>query len=124
MYTRNETVYYAEDGRGFSNYSQCREYEDNLLKNSTIECWDYQGVKIDNLSRNCIKDISVIRLNSREDKNAFNILFEDFSFSCPEKLNTFYMWNEEYSKFMTNQDYEDCIEPSYFIIKKLEAEEE
>lgn len=124
MYTRTETIYYAEDGKEFKSISECRDYENNLLKNSTMECWDYQGVKIDDISESNINDIYVIKLNSEEDKTAFNILFENCDISCPEKLNTFYMWRGEYyGKFMTSQEYEECIEPSYFIIKKLEAEE-
>lgn len=123
MYTRNETIYYAEDGKEFKSISKCRDYENNLLKNSTIECWDYQGIKFDNVLEGNINNIYVIKLNSEKDKTAFNILFENCDISCPEKLNTFYMWHEEYNRFMTSQDYEECIEPSYFIIKKLEAEE-
>ena len=122
MYTRSETIYYAEDGKPFDNFSKCKDYENNLLKNSTLECWDYQGVKIDNLSETNINDIYVIKLNSEKDKTAFNILFENCDISCPEKLNTFYMWHGEDFKFMTSQEYEEYIEPSYFIIKDLEAE--
>ena len=122
MYTRSETIYYAEDGKEFKSISKCRDYENNLLKNSTMECWDYHGIKINDLSESNINDIYVIKLNSEKDKTAFNILFENCDISCPEKLNTFYMWHGEDFKFMTSQDYEDCIEPSYFIIKELEAE--
>ena len=122
MYTRSETIYYSEDGKPFDNISKCKDYENNLLKNSTLECWDYQGVKIDNLSETNINDIYVIKLNSEKDKTAFNILFENCDISCPEKLNTFYMWHGEDFKFMTSQEYEEYIEASYFIIKKLEAE--
>lgn len=122
MYTRNETIYYAEDGKPFDNISKCKDYENNLLKNSTIECWDYQGIKIDDISESNINDIYVIKLNSEKDKTAFNILFENCDISCPEKLNTFYMWHEEDFKFMTSQEYEEYIEASYFIIKELEAE--
>ena len=50
MYTRSETIYYAEDGKEFKSISKCRDYENNLLKNSTMECWDYHGIKIDDLS--------------------------------------------------------------------------
>ena len=121
MYIRNETIYYAEDGKAFDNISKCRDYENNLLKNSTIECWDYHGLKIDNLSKDCINSISVIRLNSKEDKKLFNTLFEGCDISCPEKLNTLYMWNEEDNKFMTSQEYKEWMEPSYYIIKELEA---
>ena len=65
----------------------------------------------------------IIKLNSEEDRKAFNILFEDEYILCPEKLNTFYMWHGEYdNRFMTSQEYEEYIEASYFIIKKLEAE--
>lgn len=123
MYTRNETIYYAEDGKPFDNISKCRDYENNLLKNSTIECWDYQGVKIDDVSESNINDIYVIKLNSEKDKTAFNILFENCDISCPERLNTFYMWSGEYQRFMTSQDYEENMETAYFIIKDLEAEE-
>ena len=122
MYIRNETIYYAEDGKPFDNISKCRDYENNLLKNSTIECWDYQGVKIDNLLETNVNPIYIIKLNSEEDRKAFNILFEDEYILCPEKLNTFYMWNTEYNRFMTSQEYEEYIEASYFIIKELEAE--
>ena len=122
MYIRNETIYYSEDGKAFDNISKCRDYENNLLKNSTIECWDCQGVKIDDISKHSINDIYVIKLNSEKDKTAFNILFENCDIYCPEKLNTFYMWNEENNKFMTSRDYEEWIEPSYYIIKELEAE--
>lgn len=122
MYTRNETIYYAEDGKEFKSISKCRDYENNLLKNSTIEGWNYQGIKIDDISESNINDISVIKLNSEEDRKAFNILYEDEYILCPEKLNTFYMRNTEYNKFMTSQEYEEYIEASYFIIKKLEAE--
>lgn len=122
MYTRNEIIYYSEDGKEFKSISKCRDYEKNLLKNSTIECWNYQGIKIDDLSESNINDISVIKLNSEEDRKAFNILFEDEYILCPEKLNTFYMRNTEYNRFMTSQEYEEYIEASYFIIKKLEAE--
>lgn len=122
MYTRNEIIYYSEDGKEFKSISKCRDYEKNLLKNSTIECWNYQGIKIDDLSESNINDISVIKLNSEEDRKAFNILFEDEYILCPEKLNTFYMRNTEYNRFMTSQEYEEYIEASYYIIKKLEAE--
>lgn len=122
MYTRTETIYYAEDGKEFKSISKCKDYENNLLKNSTIECWDYRGIKIDDISESNINDIYVIKLNSEEDRKAFNILFEDEYILCPEKLNTFYMRNTEYNRFITSQEYEECIEPSYFIIKKLEAE--
>ena len=122
MCTRSETIYYAEDGKEFKSISKCRDYENNLLKNSTMECWDCQGVKIDNVSKHSINDISVIKLNSKEDKIAFNILFENFDIFCPEKLNTFYMWHEGYNRFMTSQEYEEWMEPSYYIIKDLEAE--
>lgn len=122
MYTRTETIYYAEDGKEFKSISKCKDYENNLLKNSTIECWDYRGIKIDDLSESNINDISVIKLNSEEDRKAFNILFEDEYILCPEKLNTFYMRNTEYNRFMTSQEYEEYIEVSYFIIKELEAE--
>lgn len=122
MYTRNETIYYSEDEKAFESISKCRDYENNLLKNSTMECWDYQGIKIDDLSECGVDDISVIRLNSEEDKIAFNILFENCAIYCPEKLNTFYMWNKEDYKFMTSQEYEEYIEASYFIIKELEEE--
>ena len=123
MYTRNETFYYSEDGKAFESISKCKDYENNLLKNSTIEGWNYQGIKIDDISESNINDIYVIKLNSEEDKTAFNILFENSGISCPEKLNTFYMWHGEYdNRFMTSQEYEEYIEPSYFIIKKLEAE--
>lgn len=122
MYTRNEIIYYSEDGKEFKSISKCRDYEKNLLKNSTIECWNYQGIKIDDLSESNINDISVIKLNSEEDRKAFNILFEDEYILCPEKLNTFYMRNTEYNRFMTSQEYEEYIEASYYIIKELEAE--
>lgn len=122
MYTRSETIYYAEDGKEFKSISKCRDYENNLLKNSTMEGWNYQGIKIDDLSESNINDIYVIKLNSEKDKTAFNILFENCDISCPEKLNTFYMWHGEDFKFMTSQEYEEYIEASYFIIKKLEAE--
>ena len=121
MYTRNETIYYAEDGKEFKSISKCKEYENNLLKNSTLECWDCKGIKIGDLSEHSVNDISVIRLNSEKDKPAFNIFFADGDIICPEKLNTFYMWHEEYNRFMTSQEYEEYIEPSYFIIKELEA---
>lgn len=124
MYIRKETIYYSEDGKPFDNISKCKDYENNLLKNSTIECWDYQGIKINDILKSNINDISIVRLNSEEDKTAFNILFENCGISCPEKLNTLYMWHGEYdNRFMTSQEYEECIEASYFIIKKLEAEE-
>lgn len=122
MYTRTETIYYAEDGKEFKSISKCKDYENNLLKNSTIECWDYRGIKIDDISESNINDIYVIKLNSEEDRKAFNILFEDEYILCPEKLNTFYMRNTEYNRFMTSQEYEEYIEVSYFIIKELEAE--
>ena len=104
MYIRNETIYYSEDGKEFKSISKCKDYENNLLKNSTMECWDYHGIKIDDLSESNINDISVIKLNSKEDKTAFNILFENFDISCPEKLNTLYMWSEEDFEFMTSQE--------------------
>ena len=116
-------IYVAFDGTEFRDEKECDEYENNFLKNSTIECWDYQGVKIDNLSKDYFNRISVIRLNSEKDKTAFNILFEGCDIDCPERLNTLYMWNEENNKFMTSRDYEEWIEPSYYIIKELEAEE-
>lgn len=117
-----KTIYVAFDGTEFRDEKECDEYENNFLKKSTIECWDYQGVKIDNLSKDCISSISVIRLNSKEDEKLFDTLFEGSDISCPEKLNTFYMWRGEYEgKFITSQEYEEHIEPSYFIIKKLEA---
>ena len=116
-------IYVAFDGTEFRDEKECDEYENNFLKNSTIECWDYQGVKIDNLSKDCINSISVIRLNSEEDTKLFDTLFEGSDISCPEKLNTLYMWHEEDNKFMTSQEYEEWIEPSYYIIKELEAEE-
>lgn len=116
-------IYVAFDGTEFRDEEECDKYENIFLKNSTLECWDYQGVKIDDISESNINDIYVIRLNSEEDKTAFNILFENCDISCPEKLNTFYMWRGEYyCKFMTSEEYEEYIEPSYFIIKKLEAE--
>lgn len=116
-------IYVAFDGTEFRDEKECDKYENNFLKNSTIECWDYQGVKIDDISESNINDIYVIKLNSEKDKTAFNILFENCDISCPEKLNTFYMWRGEYHcKFMTSEEYEECIEPSYFIIKRLEAE--
>ena len=116
-------IYVAFDGIEFRDEKECDEYENNFLKNSTIECWDYHGLKIYNLSKDFIKDISVIRLNSEEDKKLFYALFEGCDISCPEKLNTLYMWNEEDNKFMTSQEYEKWMEPSYYIIKELEAEE-
>ena len=122
MYKRTQIIYYSEDGKEFNDSFQCRDYEKNLLKNSTIECWDYNGIKIDDISKSNINDIYVIKLNSEEDKKAFNILFEDEYILCPEKLNTFYMRNTEYNRFMTSQEYEEYIEASYFIIKELEAE--
>ena len=122
MYIRNETIYYSEDGKVFDNISKCRDYEKNLLKDSTIECWDYRGIKIDDLSKSNVNLIYIIKLNSEEDRKAFNILFGDEYILCPEKLNTFYMRNTEYNRFMTSQEYEEYIEPSYFIIKELEAE--
>lgn len=115
-------IYYSEDGKAFESMSECRDYENNLLKNSTIEGWNYQGIKIDDISKSNINNIYVIKLNSEKDKTAFNILFENCDISCPEKLNTFYMWNTEYNRFMTSQEYEEYIEPLYFIIKELEAE--
>ena len=123
MYIRNETIYYSEDGKAFGSISKCKDYENNLLKNSTIEGWNYQGIKIDDISESNINDIYVIKLNSEKDKTAFNILFENCDISCPERLNTFYMWSGEYQRFMTSQDYEENMETAYFIIKKLEAEE-
>ena len=122
MYTRSETIYYAEDGKEFKSISKCRDYENNLLKNSTMECWDYHGIKIDDLSESDINDIYVRKKKKKKDKTAFNILFENCDISCPEKLNTFYMWHGEDFKFMTSQEYEEYIEASYFIIKELEAE--
>ena len=122
MYTRNTTIYYSEDGKAFESISKCRDYENNLLKNSTMECWDCQGVKIDDISKHSINDIYVIKLNSEKDKTAFNILFENCDIYCPEKLNTFYMWSGEYQRFMTSQDYEEDMETAYFIVKDLEAE--
>ena len=115
-------IYVAFDGTEFRNEKECDDYENNFLKNSTIECWDYQGVKIDNLLDANVNIIYIIKLNSEEDRKAFNILFEDEYILCPEKLNTFYMWNTEYNRFMTSQEYEEYIEASYFIIKELEAE--
>lgn len=116
-------IYVAFDGTEFRDEKECNKYENNFLKNSTIECWDYQGVKIDNLSKDCINSISVIRLNSEEDKKLFNTLFECCNIDCPKRLNTLYMRNEEDNKFMTSQEYEEWMEGSYFIIKDLEAEE-
>ena len=115
-------IYVAFDGTEFRDEEECDKYENIFLKNSTIECWDYRGLKIYNLSKDFIKDISVIRLNNEEDRKAFNILYEDEYILCPEKLNTFYMRNTEYNRFMTSQEYEEYIEASYFIIKKLEEE--
>lgn len=123
MYIKNETTYYSEDNKKFKSIAQCREYENNFVKNSTIECWNFQGVKIDNLSKGCVNNISVIKLNNEKDKIVFNILFDNYDVFCPEKINTFYMWHDEYNKFMTSQEYEECMEASYFIIKELEAEE-
>lgn len=116
-------IYVAFDGTEFRDEEECDKYENIFLKNSTIECWDYYGKKIDDLSKDCISSISVIRLNNEEDKKLFNTLFEGCDIDCPEELNTLYMWNEEDNKFMTSQEYEKWTEPSYFIIKKLEAEE-
>ena len=76
MYIRNETIYQSEDGKPFDNISKCRDYENNLLKNSTLECWDYQGVKIDNLLETNVNLIYIIKLNSEEDRKVFNILFD------------------------------------------------
>ena len=115
-------IYVAFDGTEFRDEEECDKYESIFLKNSTIECWDYRGLKISNLSKDCMSSISVIRLNSEEDKKLFDTLFEGSDISCPEKLNTFYMRNEEYGKFMTSQEYEEYIEASYFIIKELEEE--
>lgn len=123
MYIKKETIYYSEDNKKFKSITQCKEYENNLLKNSTIECWNFQGMKIDILSKDYANNISVIKLNNEKDKIAFNILFENYDIFCPEKLNTFYMWHEEYNKFMTSQEYEECMEASYFIIKELEAKD-
>ena len=115
-------IYVAFDGTEFRDEEECDKYENNFLKNSTIECWDYQGVKIDNLLETNVNLIYIIKLNSEEDKKLFDTLFEGSDISCPEKLNTFYMWHEEYGKFMTSQEYEEWIEPSYYIIKELEEE--
>ena len=115
-------IYVAFDGTEFRDEEECDKYENIFLKNSTIECWNYRGEKIDNVSKDCISSIYIIRLNSEEDKKLFDTLFEGSDISCPEKLNTFYMWHGEDFKFMTSQEYEEYIEPSYFIIKKLEAE--
>ena len=47
-------IYVAFDGTEFRDEEECDKYENNFLKNSTIECWDYHGLKIYNLSKDCI----------------------------------------------------------------------
>lgn len=122
MYIVSKQYYCAEDGKEFESIDQCEKYEKNLLKKSTIECWDWTGEKIENFSKSKINSVGVIKLNSEEDKQIFNIFYEDEDVFCPKKINTFYMWDEERHRFMTSQEYEEIIEPSYFILKKLEAE--
>ena len=122
MYIVNKQHYYAEDNTEFETIDKCREYEKDFLKNSTIEVWDVMGEKIENFSKIDINSVGVIKLNKEEDKKVFNIIYEGEGVSCPKKINTFYMWDEERYRFMTCQEYEDFIEPSYFILKELEAE--
>lgn len=123
MYIVNKQHYYAEDDTEFESIDKCKEYEKSLLKNSTIEWWDWSGEKIENFSKERMNSVSVVKLNKEEDKKVFNIIYEDEDVFCPKKINTFYMWDAERHRFITRQEYENCyIEPSYFILKELEAE--
>lgn len=122
MYIVNKPHYYAEDNTEFESVDKCREYEKKLLKNSTIEAWDVIGEKIENFSAAKIDSVGVIKLNREEDKKVFNIIYENTDVFCPKKINTFYMWDEERRRFMTSQEYEEFIDPSYFILKELAEE--
>lgn len=122
MFQKTSPEYYAEDGTMFNNSIMCSLYERDILKNSTIECWRFNGERVYDLEKEKPNNIGIVRLNDEKDKVAFNILFCDYKLRTPDKLSVVYIRKEDDRSFCTIPIYERCFLNTYLTAKQIEED--
>lgn len=120
MFRKMSPEYYAQDGTVFNNPTMCTLYESKILRNSTIECWRFNGVRVDDLLSEKVNNIGIVRLNDEKDKVAFDILFCGYDLRTPDKVSVVYIRKDGDRNFYTVPSYESCFLNTYFVAKQIE----